>query len=330
MRTISKSVLTTIVLLSLPGLAFAADKAIFGSDDRLDFYEAPRGIQDLSDSVVSLWKSEDVKANPETGRYDLNTTRLGLAVALCPGNRYWLQRTGSYCTGSLVGPDLVLTAGHCIKNAQDCAGARIVFGFKVDKDGDPGPDSIDRREVYGCSSIVRRYVHPDSIGADFALIKLDRKVAGHKPLFINRGDQVREGKKIFTIGYPTGLPLKVAVNARVTDARMCEAFVTDLDGFAGNSGGPVFNASTRKIEGVLVRGLKDYKFSYGCTHAAAYPETDADEEATLISEVAPYIPLLPGEEPQGSGAAGYANVKVNSTSGAEPLRMPPDFNGSRR
>ena len=327
---ILKFALSFIAVLSLSGISSAADKAIYGSDDRLDFYEASAGIQALSDSVVSLWRSEDVKANPETGRYDLNTTRLGLAVALCPGNRYWLQRTGSYCTGSLVGPDLVLTAGHCIKNAQDCAGARIVFGFKVDKDGDPGPDSIDRREVYGCSSIVRRYVHPDSIGADFALIKLDRKVAGHKPLFINRGDQVREGKKIFTIGYPTGLPLKVAVNARVTDARMCEAFVTDLDGFAGNSGGPVFNASTRKIEGVLVRGLKDYKFSYGCTHAVTYPETDADEEATLISEVAPYIPLLPGETAQNSGDVQYRNMNPSGLPDVAPLGVPAGFDAGRR
>ena len=324
MKNAKKIALSAMAFFSLPLLSFAEGKAIYGSDNRFDFYEAPAGIQALSNSVVSLWKSEKVKANHETGRYDLTTLRLGVRELLCPGNRFWLQKTGAYCSGALVGPDLVLTAGHCIKNAQDCANTRIVFGFKAAKDGDNGPDSIDKREVYGCSSIVKR---TDDIAEDFAVIKLDRKVTGHKPLLINRGVPVKEGKKLFMIGYPTGLPLKVADGAKVTKISIYGTFATDLDGFGGNSGSPIFNASTYKIEGVLTLGTEDYKVNYGCSNAATYAQNDdPSEEAVYISKAAPYIPLLPGEAPQ------PVQCDVTSTdadSSAAPLRVPAGFDGNK-
>ncbi|MDP2866686.1 MAG: hypothetical protein Q8O90_10630, partial [Elusimicrobiota bacterium] len=33
----------------------SADKSIYGSDDRLDYYEGDAGMKELADSVVSLW-----------------------------------------------------------------------------------------------------------------------------------------------------------------------------------------------------------------------------------------------------------------------------------
>ena len=37
-----------------------------------------------------------------------------------------------------------------------------------------------------------------------------------------------------------------------------DTFMTNLDTFGGNSGSPVYNAKTHKVEGILVRGERDY------------------------------------------------------------------------
>jgi len=100
------------------------------------------------------------------------------------------------------------------------------------------------------------------IRADYALIRLDRKVKNHKPLAINRGRGLEKVTPHFVTGHPTGLPFKFVGNARVIkDVDGASAyFGTNLDPFGGNSGSPVFNAETLLIEGIHVRGEGDQPF----------------------------------------------------------------------
>ncbi|HBA59335.1 MAG TPA: serine protease [Elusimicrobia bacterium] len=321
-------------LLALPALSSAAGKSIYGPDDRLDYYEAPAAIQALSDSVVSLWSRGDVSLSPSTGKYNLSTITLGESNTLCAGEKFYEQATGAFCSGALVGEDLVMTAGHCVKNEEECDELRLVFGFNVAKAGETGVTSVAKSEVYNCSKIAVRYKagEPGSpvpagqrMGADYALIKLDRKVSGHKPLAINRSAGAAKDAKIFVIGHPSGLPLKVAAESKVRDAGKTGYFVADLDTFGGNSGSAVFSLATHKIEGILVRGDNDYVYSdeAGCSTVAVFPQDGGrGEDVTKIAELATYVPLLPGEK---TGAAQPVDVAPPAGRKAEPLPLRVSF-----
>ncbi|MBI4351285.1 MAG: trypsin-like peptidase domain-containing protein [Elusimicrobia bacterium] len=319
MKNLMKTTLSAAAaLLLLPFLSFAEEgKSIYGKDDRLEYFAASQDLKTLSDSVVSLWKTSSVEI--AGGKAKLKTVNFGERLNLCPGEKFREQPIGAFCSGSLVGEDLVMTAGHCIKDDAGCAAAKMVFGYNIRKDGGEAVTTLPASEVYGCAKIVKRFLGGEpgsenptgqSLGPDYALIKLDRKVTGHKPLPINRGANLKKGDAITVIGHPVGLPLKVAGGAKVRDFSKKGYFVADLDTFGGNSGSPVFNTKTKKIEGILVRGDEDFADSpAGCTTMATYEQTGGrGEDVTKISALSASIPKLPGEK--GNKDAGTEELEV--------------------
>jgi len=294
----------------LPQLAGAESKSIYGNDDRLDYFEAAPAMRTLADSVVSLWPSKQVKL--ENGEYKLATIGFGDALNLCPGEKFREQPIGAFCSGTLVGEDLIMTAGHCITDEASCADARFVFGYNIDNGGGKARTAVQAKDVYTCKRIVKRDLDRQAsglvntgiviIGAllgkqpgpDYAVIQLDRKVEGRKPLPLNRNKDIKAGDRIFVIGHPVGLPVKVAGDAGVRTTEPKSFFLTDLDTFGGNSGSAVFNARTNKIEGILVRGGTDFVDSpAGCKVQLKSGQNDGKGEAvTKISMLQKYIPEL--------------------------------------
>jgi V8-like Glu-specific endopeptidase len=314
----SLSILAAAAVI-LPRLAGAEAKSIYGNDDRLDYFEASPAMRTLADSVVSLWPSNQVKL--EDGKYRLATMGFGEALNLCPGEKFREQPIGAFCSGTLVGEDIVLTAGHCIMDEAQCADTKFVFDFNVDKKGGQARTAMGARDVYGCKRIIKRDLDKQGsglfgtglaiisallnrAGPDFAVIQLDRKVEGRKPLPVNRSNDLKAGSQIFVIGHPVGLPVKVAGNASVRTTDPKAFFLTDLDTFGGNSGSAVFNARTQKIEGILVRGGTDFVDSpAGCKVQLKSGQNDGKGEAvTKISMLQKYIPEL--------GSSKSASVEV--------------------
>ncbi|OGR64860.1 MAG: hypothetical protein A2X31_12060 [Elusimicrobia bacterium GWB2_63_22] len=300
MKNLMKTTLNAAAaLLILPALSFASDgKSIYGDDNRLDFFAASAEMQTISNSVVSLWKAASVEAT--SGGVKLKTMNFGDRLNLCPGEKFREQPIGAFCSGSLVGEDVVMTAGHCVKNETQCKETKFVFGYAVKQEGGEAVTTMAASEVYGCAKIIKRFLggEPGSanpsgqnLGADYALVQLDRKVTGHRPLPISRGNTLKNGDGIFVIGHPVGLPLKVAAGATVRDYSKVDYFVADLDTFGGNSGSPVFNARTKKIEGILVRGDEDFLDSpAGCTTMATYEQTGGrGEDVTKIGTLSSFI-----------------------------------------
>ncbi|MDA8130210.1 MAG: serine protease [Elusimicrobia bacterium] len=326
MKNLKTTLTAAAVVLILPAISFAGGKSIYGADDRVDYFAASSDMQALSDSVVSLWKSASVETlNP--GGVRLKTMNFGDRLNLCPGEKFREQPIGAFCSGSLVGPDLVMTAGHCIKTDAQCKDTKFVFGYKVARAGGEAVTTMVAGEVYGCGKIVKRFLGGEpgstnpagqSLGPDFALVQLDRRVTGHTPLPINRSDNLRKGDGIFVIGHPVGLPLKVAGGATVRDYSKVGYFVADLDTFGGNSGSPVFNARTKKIEGILVRGDTDFVDGLGgtCTTMATYEQTGGrGEDVTKVSALSSSIPRLAGKkavEPQETMSAAAPDVSEPS------------------
>jgi hypothetical protein len=274
-------------------------KSIYGRDDRKDYYDVDASMKALSDSVVSLWQATDL--TPAGGNMALKVAPFGRLANLCPGEKFAEQPIGPFCSGTLVGPDMVMTAGHCITDAASCASTRFVFGFALKKEGEY-PKAVPAGDVYACAGIVKRDLdlHPGLFasifnggpGPDFALVRLNRKVTNRRPLAVNRRSKPAKGDRLFVIGHPVGLPLKVADNAQVRKASPKYFFTADLDTFGGNSGSAVFNARTRLIEGILVRGDTDFVMSPGgCRVASVVPQNGGKGEAvTKISVLEQFIP----------------------------------------
>lgn len=237
-------------LLSAPGRAMP----LYGQDNRKDLYQVKSPeILALADSTVALFESD--KVSLRGGRAGLATESYAEAHNLCKTEPFREQRIGPFCSGSLVGPDLVLTAGHCVKRKRNCAATKIVFGFALRKAGEL-PESVPAGEVYGCAEIVERKLKKD--GRDWELIRLDRPVKNHAPLSIDP-DEASAGAPVLAIGHPNGLPAKVAGGAFVLDDKPKNYFTADLDTYHGNSGSPVFDARTGKIVGILASGEDDFE-----------------------------------------------------------------------
>jgi V8-like Glu-specific endopeptidase len=91
------------------------------------------------------------------------------------------------------------------------------------------------------------------------------------------------------IGYPSGLPAKLAGGAKVFGTASPFFFSANLDTFGGNSGSPVFNAGSNRVVGILVRGAADYRPQGNCNVVNVLANTSAKEEATRISLVRPFL-----------------------------------------
>lgn len=277
--------------------------SIYGNDDRQDYYAADRIMQKYAESTVAMFPGSALLPDEASGGYKLKNLTLKGKYNLQDGERFAEQPVGAYCSGVLVGEDTVLTAGHCFRpdpRGGPCDKVKLVFGYAVTAAGRM-PSSFPAENVYSCKEVKAQKV--DDKGADYALVKLDRKVSGRHPLAVNRGDIYRTSE-LAAIGYPSGLPVKVATNGSVRSIRE-GYFVADLDTFGGNSGSPVFNVKTLKIEGILVRGGVDYVYNSGDTavedprspysytpgRANVYTqEGGRGEDVTMIKEVASLIP----------------------------------------
>ncbi|KAF0124202.1 MAG: periplasmic protease [Elusimicrobia bacterium] len=281
---------TFIIVLTLAAFsagAFAADKVIYGKDDRFDLYQVTdKALLKLADSTVGLFKAGDVTINGDTAA--LKTRSYAQAYSLCKEEPFYDQVNGAFCSGSLVAPDVIMTAGHCVRSESACTGTKFVFGFGI-KEAGVMPNSVPANDVYSCAKLIGR--EEVGTGADWALIKLDRPVTGHAPLKYNLTDTLKNGDPLLVIGHPAGLPTKIAGGATVRNINKPGYFIANLDTYGGNSGSAVFNAKTHVIEGILVRGENDYVWKGSCRVSNVCTDDGCrGEDVTKLSAMTAQIP----------------------------------------
>jgi V8-like Glu-specific endopeptidase len=278
--------LATLLLFSQ--LTFGSEPGLYGPDTRKDIYQVrdPRVVK-LADSSVAFFKFWDLGSDND-GRISVSSKPLQKSQNLCDGQAFAQQPTSPYCSGSLVAPDIVMTAGHCVKNSLVCFGIKIAFGYSVRSEG-AMPDDLAASDIYGCKEVIHSQSGDNE--ADFALIRLDRPVTDHAPLALDRTGAPRKGDPVLAMGYPSGLPLKVADGASIRSVGNTD-FLANLDTFSGNSGSPVFNATTGLIEGIVVEGDTDYEKRPGasCMQVKECPvDGCAGETVTLIGQIIPFL-----------------------------------------
>jgi len=204
----------------------AGSRTIYGADDRIDFFAVSPELQKLADSTVTFFPASQVGPDGALS-IDLTET-FGKNKNLCATERFYSQPSASMCSGALVAPGIVMTAGHCSMHF-DCAKTKIVFGYAV-KEAGVMPSRIPPEEIYGCAGIIAEEFKEGS--ADYALLKTDRPVTNHVPLRLNRTERIEAGAVVVAMGHPYGIPLKIGGGATVRDASHPDFFVTDTDTYS--------------------------------------------------------------------------------------------------
>lgn len=258
---VSSLVLSASVALARVGAA----KVVYGEDDRLDVVQVKNKLHaQLSLSTAAMVLSSDIKTSGNSCSLDFNET-LETRMNVCPTERFSQQAVGALCSGFLVGSDILVTAGHCLKSLAQmgystpesvCRAFSWVFNYDIDRAGRNPLTGLTRADVYKCKSVINATL---TNSQDFAVIKLDRKVTGRQPLKFRTTGKIASGATLVVIGHPSGLPTKVAAGARVLQNSTRTTFGASLDTFHGNSGSAVFDAKTGLLEGILVQGKTDYR-----------------------------------------------------------------------
>lgn len=278
-----------------------AQKVIYGVDDRMDAFEiSDNDIERSASGVASLIDMVDIEDNGD-GTSTIRTVSFKDAQDLCSGERFASQPTSPFCSGFLVGSRLLATAGHCINN-NNLARTRFVFGFEMVDKNTPRV-TVPNDDIYSATSIVAHRL--ESAGADYAVIKLSRAVTDRAILPLRRTGKIAAGRDVYVIGHPSGLPLKYAPGAKVRDNDSDEFFVANLDTYGGNSGSPVFDEKTHKVEGILVRGETDF-VSTGTCRISNVCSTNGcrGEDVTRATEFADFVPEVDDDTDSVSGELG--------------------------
>lgn len=235
----------------------SVSRIVYGQDNRIETYQANEIQKMLANSTAGMLPT--VKAIDVGTHVMLPPATIVKDFGLCQDERFAEQPSSVICSGFLVGPDLLVTAGHCITNQDSCDKMSWVFDYKVKESTKTTDILVPKENVYKCSKVIDAKLGGGGANTrDYSLVKLDRVVEGRTPLKYRTEGKIADSKSIMVIGHPSGLPQKVADNANVFDNTANTYFETNLDTFGGNSGSAVFDAKTGIVEGILVRGAKDY------------------------------------------------------------------------
>ena len=177
-----------------------------------------------------------------------------------------VETPATYGTGSLIGPDLVLTNHHVVAAALDAAGRiagaiSCLFDHKEGTDGYTTPGKLVKvMDVPASSSHAEEDLKPDADSTppgklDYAVLRLESKI-GEAPVVdggaargfiaVTRAPRVADvSDGLLVLQHPKALPMKIDIGA-VTWAgatRMRHSVNTE----EGSSGAPVFDANLNLV-----------------------------------------------------------------------------------
>lgn len=256
--------------------------ALYDEDNRLDLYEVQDAkLKEASQAVAYQIYFDELKGWT-FNRYWQILTKTGQEIGLCKDERFSDQPTmRNDCAGVLVGEKELLIPGNCITEHY-CNNDLFYFMFNYAmKDSTPVALKRDRNDFYKCEKILKRVWDTQS-ATSYALIELNKKVEGIRPLKISKTNHIAENGELVAVGFPHGMPMKIAGNAFVTD--QTEAHFLVSSDIAGTSKGTaLINAKTYELEGMLITGTRHYQDTpEACARPTKYTQSEAQELALKV------------------------------------------------
>lgn len=313
-RLMSKSPMALVLLSVACGPvmnqeATSEEKTIYGVDDRSEYRDfAPNTKQRrwMDATPVLAHASDVICSGPDCSLF------LDVPFTYCAGVTFAFPpqaRLNISCTAALVGPNLAITAAHCFQDSQDptktpadvCHLTKVVFDYVADAQ-EASPLTVPSTSVFNCLDIVASGTPFAADGVDWAVFRLDGVPKKRAPLPVRRRPRIADGTLLSTAGYPNGTPMKFSEFGEVTSnpTGATTEFEFNLEGFSGNSGGPILLADVGRMEGVYNAGQQDWIFdnAHGCISPKVCDETSGCpgfETATRIELASAAIPLNPAE-----------------------------------
>lgn len=265
--------------------------AVYGVDGRVERYQ----IKDKKVLELSLAMAYQVERHYELRGWTFNrlwtiVTRPYQEQKLCPDQKYLKQPSmRKNCTGILVAPDKLLTAGNCLTEHYCWNDLYYwMFDYNLKEEG-AFSQKRPKKNFYKCKEVIKRVYDPAK-EQSFALIRLNKKVKGVKPVKINFDSMLTQDEAVLVMGHMRGLPLKIDKSAKIILNHNKDYFInSDLPGFYTKGGG-VFNAKTLELEGILVHGSKGYwPRSNGCLAEELLDDEDGFEYVQSLKALRPYL-----------------------------------------
>lgn len=247
-------------------------KVVYGKDSRVDITSvSSNAIENLSKFSVALIRKSQLATSPD-GAIELTGKTLQQSGNFCPTEPFIQQRAASFCSGILFRGKYVLTAGHCMNEKTSCQDTAFVFGYQIPKGSPNWNYKVPAKNVFSCRRIIAHHFldgnplvagNANHVRNDFTVVELDRQVANQGAIAVTASNP-KLLDPVMVIGYPSGLPLKLATGVVIEGNPNAVYFRTNLDTYGGNSGSPVFNQNGA-LEGILIQGHQDYaRTSAGC------------------------------------------------------------------
>ena len=322
------------------GVVQPNQEVVYGTDDRREPYEVSDAIQlQLAQACVLVVSTSEL-TNNGNGTYTLAAfpwvTQGGSSI--CTNEPYRGQAQAGFCSGFLVGPDIITTAGHCV-SSSNIGSVAFVFDFQQQSPSSgANTTTIPADNVYFGTAVINRQQAGD---LDHCVLRIDRAAVGRTPVQIRRTGAPSLSDPLVMVGHPVALPKKIEAGAVVKDVNGSVNFLmANTDSYGGNSGSLVANRLTGVVEGILVRGNSDFVTTTGCAASRVCPDSGCPdwEEISKATGWAQYVPPLglivtPGAGVLSQGIVGgpFTNSSVTytlSNSTNSPLNYTATISGS--
>lgn len=288
------------MLLSITS-SLAANKGLYGFEDRKEFHQITSSAWIKKSEFTAGMIDKGNLTIKEDGFFYLQSKLLSnikldilgdfVERPLCSGEKFMNSPVATDCSGVLVAPDLILTAGHCAFFNSQCNDNYWVFNYKY-YSKEQTQIVFKKSEVFGCKKIINTKNVND---LDYSLIQLDGFVDWMEIPKLNFEVKVLKSTKVTNIGHPLGLPLKFTPGGKVTDFEDAFHFITNLDVFHGSSGSPVYSSTTKYLLGIVTSGDDDFEHDVvnDCLLVKKYPYNGGEgEEVLAISSMKDIKPLV--------------------------------------
>jgi V8-like Glu-specific endopeptidase len=277
-------------------------RGVFGEDDRIEVTDAYGYSDFVRATAVMVTKKEVVGDKIYGWSLKERLSKIYKTDKFDEKIKYLDQPTCGSCTGFLIAPDVIVTAGHCVESMEDADKYIWIFDYTTDRPHNSKNRyiTVPLRDQYTVKEILSAELSDNGSPIDYSVLRLDRKT-DRDPYRFRTSGEIGLYNDVYMIGSPTGLPLKLVDNSYVVNTTPSTWFKNSLDGFPGNSGGPVFN-STGFIEGIHVRGAaeekqkiltSDYYYDSKCDCVKlvefAGTETNAGSQAHRITKIPNYL-----------------------------------------